>query len=76
MAEEKKAATSQNPVNQANSAKQPVESVYRVQELVEADVFGVKRECVAAALKETKKEKMTLAEARKKVNEFMKREVK
>lgn len=74
MAGEKKAAANQTSVT---PVKQSVESIYSVQELTEANekVFGVKRECVVAALKEKGKDKLTLTEAKKIVSDFLKREV-
>lgn len=75
MAEEKKTAVNQTS---AAPAKKTAESVYSVQELTAANekVFGVKKECVVAALKENGKDKLTLTEAKRIVNDFLKREVK
>ena len=55
-----------------------VEDIYTVQELTAASrqVFKVPPECVVAALKPTRKEKMTVSEARTVIEAFMNKEVK
>lgn len=83
MAEAKKeaAGNAAKAVTVQKKTKQiPAESFYTVSELLEASeqVFGVKRECVTAALAKAKKSngKLSIAEAKKMVMEFLKREVK
>lgn len=62
------------------SAPEVNESTYSVKELSECatQVFGskVRSECVVAAFKDAKKESATIAEAKKIVAAFMKKEVK
>ena len=59
-------------------ANRPVESEYKVSELAEnaKNLFGMRPECVTAALKAADKATCTVSEARDIVKAFMEREVK
>lgn len=63
------------PVKQAPKNK---ESVYSITELLAAGdkIFGVPRECIMAAFKMEKKERMSVSEAKAVVKKFMERKVK
>ena len=54
------------------------EEKYRISELIAAAeaVFGYPRECVKAALGLVKTDRMTVAEAKKRVEAFLRKEVK
>jgi anti-sigma regulatory factor (Ser/Thr protein kinase) len=76
--QETKAVTESAQDQQAtvNAATQ-TESVYAVSELAaNAKIFGERPECVTAALRFAGKATCTVSEAKKIVEEFMKREVK
>lgn len=57
--------------------KLPAESVYRKEELADSarNMFHTRKECVLAALEAAKKAECTVSEAKKIVEEFLKREV-
>lgn len=61
----------------AKAAPTPAESVYTAEELAEnaGNLFGVRTECVAAALKVAGIKECTVSEAKGIVEAFMKKEV-
>ena len=56
----------------------PAEEIFPVSEIISASkkLFGWQPECTAAALKQIKKDQMTLSEVRKVVDEFLRKEIK
>lgn len=73
---ERKAEAVQEQVS-GKAQKAPRESAYPVAELAAGakKVFGVRQECVLAALKAAGKPEYTVAEAKEIVERFLKREV-
>lgn len=57
---------------------EPVESVYTAEELAQnaKQIFGTRKECVAAALKVAKLNECTVSKAKEIVKEFLNKEVK
>ena len=84
MAKEKDAVeAAKETVVEPSAEKKPTgpdipDEAYTLDELAEAsrEVFGVPKECVVAALKPLKKEKMAVEEAKATVKDFMNKEVK
>lgn len=62
---------------EAKKKKPPAESVYTARELVDSakKVFGVRKECVEAALEAAGKQECTVTEAKRIVEKFLKKEV-
>lgn len=73
----KEAATTEPKTTKKAKEAKPAESVYTAKELAEAHkFFGTTYEIVAVALKLAKKEKATLKETEKLIEEFKNKEVK
>lgn len=65
------------PQEEGKKKKQPAEPAYTARELADnaKNVFGARKECVAAALEAAGKRKCTVSEARMAVEKFLKKEV-